>query len=531
MIYKLELKDFRLFENQSIYLGKYVTILAGRNSTGKSTVLGLLANSGELKKKDGVSINGKAFRADFSEIFKANEKFEKSKSNRIRLNILDEQGVEKDYRWFRTSWQTKENEDVKRFRIIPYKVNEDGSRNEAKFNFPVIYLGLSRLYPLGEVDTKISQENLNNLTSEDLNWFKDNYFKILCIHDKIVSIEKYKVESSRKNGVATTTDKYDYLTNSSGQDNIGQILLAILSLKKLFVKNENVKDGLLLIDEMDASLHPAAQKKLFDLLVSESKRVGFQVVFTTHSSDLLKHASPKIQHNTEAINNIELYYFSTANRILNIKRNLEYSIIEGDLSLSSIVQNNNKVKVYSEDAETRWLFEKIIKEYRQYLNILDVTIGCEELLHIMKADMGYFSNCLCVFDGDVTNAKIKDYIPDQIRNKTNNILVLPGSCNPESLLYSYIMDLQLEHPFWEEAEKYNLSFDYFSTTGSPECTEGNNQREKDKRWFNDHKSMFESLRLFEYWEQDNQDTCEVFKRKFIECYNAIATRTFNFKIQ
>ena len=51
-MYKLlKLNDFRQFKNMDILLGKRLTVLAGRNSTGKSTILGVLANSGELKKR------------------------------------------------------------------------------------------------------------------------------------------------------------------------------------------------------------------------------------------------------------------------------------------------------------------------------------------------------------------------------------------------------------------------------------------------------------------------------------------------
>ncbi len=51
-MYKLlKLNDFRQFKDMDISLGKRLTVLAGRNSTGKSTILGILANSGELKKE------------------------------------------------------------------------------------------------------------------------------------------------------------------------------------------------------------------------------------------------------------------------------------------------------------------------------------------------------------------------------------------------------------------------------------------------------------------------------------------------
>ncbi len=55
-MYKLlTINDFRQFKNVSLLLGRRMTVLAGRNATGKSTILGILSNSGELKKKDGTT--------------------------------------------------------------------------------------------------------------------------------------------------------------------------------------------------------------------------------------------------------------------------------------------------------------------------------------------------------------------------------------------------------------------------------------------------------------------------------------------
>ena len=50
MYKKLHIADFRLYRDTDILFGKYITVLAGRNSTGKSTILGLVANSAQLPK-------------------------------------------------------------------------------------------------------------------------------------------------------------------------------------------------------------------------------------------------------------------------------------------------------------------------------------------------------------------------------------------------------------------------------------------------------------------------------------------------
>lgn len=317
-MYKLlSLRNFRQFNNMDILLGRTVTVIAGRNSTGKSTILGLLANSGELKKKDGITYAGGQFRAEFGEIFHGSKKYDKSGSDRIRIEIVNEDDNPIDYRTFRTAWQANNGKD--RFRIIPLKVFEDGSKTEAKMQIPVLYLGLSRLFPIGEAnEDKITADSMKFINEEQKKWFIEKYTQILSIYDDISDVNNYSIgETDKKKGVGIETNRYDYLTNSSGQDNLGQILMSILSFKILKQTRTDWTGGLLLIDEIDATLHPAAQKRLIDLLAKEAKANNIQVVVTTHSSDLLKHICTKIAYNDiDKNNNIELYYFTNAIQII-----------------------------------------------------------------------------------------------------------------------------------------------------------------------------------------------------------------------
>ena len=150
-MYKLlKINNFRQFNDTGIYLGKILTVLAGGNSTGKSTILGLLANSGELKKKDGVTLSNRQFRAEFSEILHGSKKYDVSGSNRLQIDIVDNSGNLIDTRKFRTAWQ--KGKDRERFRIIPLGSTTDGKKTESKFQIPILYLGLSRLFPIGEAE-------------------------------------------------------------------------------------------------------------------------------------------------------------------------------------------------------------------------------------------------------------------------------------------------------------------------------------------------------------------------------------------
>ena len=398
---------------------------------------------------------------------------------------------------------------------------------------PVIYLGLSRLYPIGEADVvNIQAKSVKFDSNDQKDWFIKKYCEILNLHENINSIDNYSIkETSKKSGVGIETDKYDYLTNSAGQDNVGQILLAILSFKRLKESITEWKGGFLLIDEVDATLHPAAQKKLFDLLCKEAKKLDIQIAVTTHSSDLLKHVFSKTKKNDSSSNNeIELYYFTNANRIMDIKRNPDYSSIENDLLLVSVIQNTNKVKVYSEDEENRWFIRNLVPDLLHYVDMLDVHIGCSELLSLYTGDLAYFRNVVIVFDGDVPSDKI-DNLAEKLKTKLNNIVKLPGDKRPEEILYDYIVSLPPEHSFWESASRVDMTWDYLEENGpTSKKYISKKERERYKNWFQDHQMVFESTKLFDFWKEDNKELVDSFRAGFIDAYNDVAERIFAKKI-
>lgn len=549
----IQINDFRLFQNQAINLGKYLTVLGGRNSTGKSTILGMIANSGELKKKDGVTYSSKAFRADFAELFKGSKAFDQIGANKFKITLCDDDGNDTDYRTFRTAWQQtdkyrtarkSDNADTalvkpkrERFRIIPFK-QADGKKTEAKLNIPVLYLGLSRLYPLGESsDDEIKVKAITFKSDEHREWFTKNYKEILSMQTDVQTVTSYSIgETDKKSGIGISTENYDYLTNSSGQDNLGQILLALLSFRNLKGNMEEPwRGGVLLIDEIDSTLHPAAQNKLIKLFIKEARENKFQIVFTTHSISLLRDICSRTEHNNnhkENVNNdIELYYLTNANRKLEMKRNIAFSQIEGDLLVSSIVQSRNTVKVYTEDAEARWFLKYLIPDLMGYLDLLETSVGCDSLISMYNADLSYFGNTLIVFDGDVSDAQLKK-IPEITRERLGNIIKLPGGKAPEQIIYEYILGLDNDHNFWSGiASTIGFTWDVFNEHGPlSDDYNGEKDRDKYKAWLNDYRQSFEQTKLMEYWMQDYPEVVAEFKKDFIKTYNSIAKRTAAFAI-
>ena len=541
-VYKsMKINNFRIFKNQNIIFGKLVTVFCGRNSTGKSTLLGMVANSGEFKKADGSTYFKKPFRAEFGEIFKGSERFDSPGSDRFSIIIVDAKGNKLDSCSFRTSWQAtnrarmarkklKEspNDSVidgisrkelekqskeKRFRIIPDNKNKE-SPTEAKFKYPIQYLGLSRLFPIGESrDVVVNDTGIQFLNQEHRQWFINNYISILSIQSELKEIDDISIkETEKKIGVGVTTDSYDYFTNSSGQDNLGQILLALLSFKKLKeLQCDSWNGGVLLIDEIDATLHPAAQRDLLKLLIKEARSTGIQIIFTTHSLSLLGDVCSRIIHNKNDDNynnDIELYYLTCANRSLKVKRSLSFSEIENDLTLTAVGRKFRRIKLYSEDEEARWFIRQILGDLAYAFDFVDINIGCNELIRLCRVDSQYFGNVLIVLDGDVKEEQLK-CIPNDIRNSLGNIVLLVGGKRPEEVIYDYIINLDENHDFWKDGEKLGLTYDYFKNRG-PNYEVANTEREKYKIWFNNHKDYFEQLKLIEYWKIDNKELANGF---------------------
>ena len=70
-IVSLKINNFRAFTDAEFTIGKNITVLSGTNAVGKSTILGLLGNSCELKADKGKPILQPAFRwRNGDELFK-----------------------------------------------------------------------------------------------------------------------------------------------------------------------------------------------------------------------------------------------------------------------------------------------------------------------------------------------------------------------------------------------------------------------------------------------------------------------------
>jgi predicted ATPase len=512
MIKSLTIEKFRLFENQEFKFGKRITAISGQNAVGKSTLLGLIGNIVELKSSN---IFGKHYRTDFSEVFKASPNFDKTGEHKGTFYLGNPDSSDDYEVSFRSTWQN----DGKRFRIIPDRKDEHGNKVASKYPLPVIYLGLSRLYPIGETTNTLKKDDLN-LTDEEKTWFADAYSNILTMSDVVEDISNLKTKEVKSNFTGITTQKYDAFCNSAGQDNLGQILLSIISFKRLRQKTEDWEGGLLIIDELDATLHPVAQQKLVSLLFKQAKFIDLQVIFTTHSLSTLEFIASKYEGKSNFGADYKLIFISNANNIIKVYHNPKYELIKNNLCLTmtQIVRQKRKLLVFSEDDETRWFFKKLIYGYANKLKLITANLGCGDLCKLLKEDNKYFSNVLFVVDGDVKKT-------NPLFVKKGNVVALIGDIRPEKVLYDYLNDENCT--FWqdEQLETEGMTKQYFITENGPLSSKYKNRvelREKYSSWFHDQKEKIEQYKMFEHWKKHNHVEVTRFRNEFIQAYNKLA---------
>ena len=506
---KVYVEKFRKLGNLEIPLGKKVTVIAGQNGTLKTTLLGMIAQPFSMTDKSNPlssekTLEGKKYESKFKDKFKMSLNFDKPGEHKWRLYITDDNIYPKEY-FEVESIARKENGKEDDIRFWSTEGREKGM---GYVQCPVIYLSLKRLLPIGE--EKIALNDLK-LSEEDITFYKKYHNEILCLREEIKNVESIK--STNKNSIGPSTDNYDANTISAGQDDIGKILMAVLSFKKLKEKYPNdYKGGLLLIDEIDATLFPAAQQKLTESLYSFASKFDLQIIFTTHSLDVIKTA---LLDKYNYSDNTKVIYLSQKDDKIVSYINPEYDEILADLN---IIMNNNAVKdkklrVYTEDDEAKRIAKSLLgAKYTKLLDFMDVTLGCANYKELVRKKVPEFTNNIIILDGDTS-----------IPKDNKNILKLPSNKkeSPEAIFYEYLANLSDEDEFWDSGlggYRKQICFKDYITPPK--------DRYEYKDWFKSQESNWgrNCSKLINRWKKDNKKLAEKFENDFKEVYNYVAPR-------
>lgn len=388
---------------------------------------------------------------------------------------------------------------------------------------PVIYLGLSRLVPFGEFQ---NDEALSGVKKS----LPDKYLKEIA--DLYLSFTHYNVtySSTQQMGDFKTraeflsdTEGIDSNTISAGEDNLYIILTALVSLKYYYesIRSSRTVESVLLVDELDATLHPAFQMKLLKLMREFSANYKIQVIFTTHSMSTLEDMLENKDNVIYLIDNFTSVIQMQEPDIQKIKMHLSTLTHED-------IYKDKVIPIFTEDAEARFLLNLLLSFFenkkaseflgvKRFFHLVEVNLGADSLRGIFSDDklLRMTMRSICVLDGDKTS-------------KTSNCIVaLPGKngspsekMSPEKLLFDYAQKLYDEDSsFWTDRtildrgygkqfylekiktpiEKYKQDVEAGLTTKK--------EREFNKDLFNSHLGFFEFL--FKHWMNNPVNNPEV----------------------
>lgn len=504
MLKEIKIHKYRGFKDVSFKIGSLLTVIAGQNGTQKTTLLGMLTQMFTLDPNSPMGgekpLVGGNYRSDFMNKFKFSPDFDKAGEHEWTLRL---EGMED---FTATSiWRDKKKGQI---RFWKKGTHEEGS---GYIQYPVLYLSLRRLFPLGE-DKKADESHVVELTEAE----KKEYKKF---HDDVLfnvyeEAQPLYVEGSEKQTIGVNTATYDWRANSAGQDNLGKIVLALFSFKRL---KENYphdyKGGILAIDELDTTLFPASQVKILKSLLSYASKLKVQIIFTTHSLTLIKEAcqlQEECESNRARKGQVNVVFLKREDDHIAIKEHVGYGTIENDLCVALQKTPNTKINIYTEDNEG-WLFvyNMVPAKYKGLMKHVKAKLGCTEYINLIEARIPNFypPEGLVVLDGDVDKN-------DHYGHVSNKILLLPGPKSPEQLIADWINGLSDRDPFWKSVNpgytrKYCFKDYHYNELGN---------REKAKAWFQSQcvKEVWGTTahKMMKYWKKSHQAEVDAFATAF-----------------
>ena len=469
---------------------------------------------------------GKPFESSANEHFKLSEK-DVRETEHINV-ILDNE------EWFKV--ETTNHTD----RILPRFVTRRDNNESANYIHPVIYLGLDRLTPLVKTKNKSYSLDISEQDKKDIHILYESIL-LKQYPDNLTATET----DTKKQTAAYIDPERTIEMISSGEDIVGQLLLALYSFKKLKDNYpHDYKGGILLVDEVDATLYPAAQNILLDIFLEKARAWNIQIFVTTHSLTLLEHLETEKIKNPRVNRDVKIFTTNESD-ISDIKiTELDFLYKFKNELLAQVNQELilDKVKVYFEDPEAYFVFKNLIKGFKDSDNlavskrikpISSVSISSSQYQSLHKHKVPEFTNnSIICLDGDqeIDNSKYKNFI------------TLPNhgsKANPEEFVFDILNNPDSE--FWKQTNN-NYNFPIFMNNskyrvlqsiknGTYEEQYGNQNgtykntkpRVVWKAWFNDEKSNWKGQNNpIVYWKKKNPDSVNEFEKSFKKAYDFVA---------
>lgn len=508
------IKNFRSLKNCYIKLGSNLTVLSGKNGTMKSALLGLIAHPFN-SPNDAKDLVGTPLKTTISNVFKMSKIFDNQKYE-YYLDLVDIDGNpihEYVSMYYVKNILTKEPE---RLRVV---VGRKRGKGDGNFNLNTAYINFKRLFPI--IDTDSVEKTENNMLQEDKDFIKNAYLKIFqkTDYDNATLVS----DDMNKETFAPSNSNYNFEAISSGEDNLGHILLKMLAFKN-YCQGRDSLQGVFCIDEVEASLHPIAQDNLIDFLLDFSKKYNIQIVVTTHSLSLINHVIEKQNLMNNGKDKICLNMISTRftdNGAYNIITNPDYNQAYTELTLKGKSSSaREKIFVILEDDVEKQLFNLVIRksEAKKYMkrisNLTNFSKGNSFtfLSKLVKNAEELLKNAIIIFDADV-----KENL-DNYRTSVYKMPSLYGLCL-EAEIIKYIVELPGDANLFRECNKEKQSFinDFAQkdiTNFEISFLERNSKR--CKNWKDSDKNFLKYVRIY---VKENRNIFDPFEKSIYKDIN------------